>query len=289
LLQKELATQTGIATRTIQDIERGPDTLRLSPSNAQKISAVTGVSTEYLLANDPKREITNTAGEPWSEKDVKAIRQRNEKWPALQPLALKFLADFYHQLFLDHFYLRCLLLATPNPSAALESWRYHREKAWVEFLKEWPEAKVAKEDLPWSDWQETIKQDLDLVLAHPYGPFSEAERELFDAHLSGNKEKTGEKMFDSDMEWIRSPSARRRSDTFWGTPYWGPRAKTVDEAMTAIGPLSEILKGMEAAGYPQEELEKLKAAMVEEGGTKPAQEAKNEGAPAKRRGPKRQR
>jgi hypothetical protein len=293
--------RTGIPVRTIQDIER--ETFKLSLANAEKISAATGVSTDYLLANDPNREITNIAGESWSEKDVKAIKQRAEEWPRMPEMEVFFRASFFNQMVLDYYKLRRSLLATRYPFKALDSWREHREKAWVEFLKEWPTAKwenpeaikpanadkwkkewekdfrgektgryiTKEENLSWEREIETAKHDAEFVLAHPLKPRSGpdadaammAEFRILGAARSGEPVESGDPMLN---DFLESERAGRRH---------------VFKSYTFDG-------FHDGAKMPQELVGEAISAIVTRG-TKPDEVAENEGAPAKRHSPKKQR
>jgi hypothetical protein len=293
--------RTGIPLRTIQDIER--EKFKLSLANAEKISAATGVSTDYLIANDPTHDITNTAGELWSEKDVKAIKQRAEEWPGLPEMLIRLRANFFGHMLSDYYILRRSLLATKDPLGALYSWQECRDKAWVEFLKEWPAAKwenseaIKPADAP--KWKEdfiagktahsfplnegrdeaieTAKQDAEFVLAHPFEPKGsgpqhareeEADFDILSAAVRGELRGSGDKIVDSFLETFRDPkfNYRQRSLTFDG---YHDGAKMPPELVQELH--DEIMYAMR------------------ERSTKPDEEAKNEGAPAKRRSPKKQR
>jgi transcriptional regulator with XRE-family HTH domain len=248
-LQKELEDRTGIKLRTIQEIERGSKKgLKLSRRNAQRISAVTGVNVDCLVDGDDwpaDREIINTSGKRWSEKDAKAIKRSNEGWPGAEAVVASLQAEFHRQLLLDHFFLRCLLLATPDPSEALDDWRWHRERAWTQFQKDYPTAKIGK-DLEWPEGRkvlETIRQDIDLVSAHE-DPIQGRAKELLRALIFGEAQiKLGDKIADSFLGQFPGPGwfltkkgpgliitkrkptkrelAKREPDTFWGelTPF----------------------------------------------------------------------
>jgi len=245
-LQKEMAHHANIPVRTIQDIERGPDTLKLSAANARKISAATGVSTDYLLANDPNREITNISGEPWSEKDLEAIKPRAEEWPGLSEMGIQLRAMFFSGLLSDYYILRRSLLATQRPLRALDSWREHREKAWVEFLKEWPAAKwespyaIKPADFPTKANSlsgdravETAKQDAEFVLEHPFGPRTLPDPifDILEAAYAGVPVESGDKVLDDFLESLSAQKRPQRSYTFDG---YHDGAKSPPEAMQAV-------------------------------------------------------
>jgi transcriptional regulator with XRE-family HTH domain len=159
LHQKELAERVGLHWRTIQDVERGKT--QLSRRNAMRISEKTGVSVNWLLANDPTREMVSVSGEPWSNQDRVTAARRAERFPRIARLTRKLQATVSGRLLYEYFELRTLIEAMPNPLAALLAWHEIRKRALEEFMKKFPEAKEIRPD---RFNPESIKGDVDIVI-----------------------------------------------------------------------------------------------------------------------------
>lgn len=130
--QKEFAKALGCSESAIQQIELGK--LALSRRMAMRISERTGVSVEWLLTNDPEREIVNVFGRKWSP-DTKRIELFRERWAKLQPMVRACQVLICQRLLEDYLCLRSLIESLPNPGKAMREWEsYHRE-AFLKFLE----------------------------------------------------------------------------------------------------------------------------------------------------------
>ena len=182
LHQNELAKRVGLHRRTIQDIERGK--LHLSRRSALRISEKTGVSVDWLQANDPKREIINVGGKPWSNKDRQTFDRRNKLWPTLSRITRRWQLAVCVELFKDYLGMRSLLEGVANPGQATLKWRAFHRKAVAEFIASYePITKKfnpndAERFLPDSrdglsvEALQTVRDDVDAVL-DDFGPIDE--------------------------------------------------------------------------------------------------------------------
>lgn len=133
LRQKELARKVLCHYRTIQDVEHGK--LRLSRILAMRISEKTGVSVDWLLKNDPKRDIVNCSGRRWSNKDRKLFEDRQKRWADLLPAIRKWRVLVCMELLKDYLRLRSLIETLPEPGKALIHWGNWRREAFLKFLE----------------------------------------------------------------------------------------------------------------------------------------------------------
>ena len=130
--QKEFAKAVGCSESAIQQIELGK--LALSRRMAMRISERTGVSVEWLLANDPEREIVNVFGRKWSP-DTKRIELFRERWAELQPMVRACQVLICQRLLEDYLCLRSLIESLPNPGKAMREWESHHREAFLKFME----------------------------------------------------------------------------------------------------------------------------------------------------------
>jgi transcriptional regulator with XRE-family HTH domain len=132
LTQYEFAKRTGVGEKTVQTIELSG---KISRGMAARISAKTGVNVQWLIANDPTKEIQNVAGKPWSNKDRQAFESRSRRWPDATIEIRKWQLKVCAELLQDYLGLRSFLESLPNPSEAADKWRSCKDSAVIGFLK----------------------------------------------------------------------------------------------------------------------------------------------------------
>ncbi len=170
LYQREFAERVGLHWRTVQDIERRG---RISRRNAIKISEKTGVSSDWLLQNDPSLEIKSVSGKRWSNKDRHAFEARSKRWPELAPVIRKWNLAVCFTLLYDYVNLRFLLEGLPNPPEALRKWKACQHGAIVKFLAAYRPASEREKELTrkgGGEWPRlsresllTVKDDVDTI------------------------------------------------------------------------------------------------------------------------------
>ena len=74
LTQAEMGERLFLDRGTYQSLELGPKRLRMTKAMAQKISRLTGLSAEWLLAGNPEAPMVDTDGRPYSHKTFNAAQ-----------------------------------------------------------------------------------------------------------------------------------------------------------------------------------------------------------------------
>jgi transcriptional regulator with XRE-family HTH domain len=166
LHQKEMADRVGLHWRTIQDIERGKPPL--SRRNAMRISEKTGVSVNWLLRNDPAREIVNVSGKKWSHKDRQAFEARSKRWPGVVRQARMWELGVCATLFKDYLLVKALLEGVPNPTQASFKWHQCQKDALIKFASSYEPLRAKRkseliEKVLNKEAIQEIKGDLDAI------------------------------------------------------------------------------------------------------------------------------
>jgi transcriptional regulator with XRE-family HTH domain len=166
-LQKELADYVGLSRRTIQDIERG--VLPLSRRNAVRISEKTGVSVEWLLANDRSRPITNISGKPWNPRDQRWFTTLSQgmgqdRMAILRPI----LAAGVLPLLLQDYLRQRVFFERLNPRnpQAIFRWSERKAEAWRDFISSDPNLAEYSQDQPRDlnvESLNSIRDDLEVI------------------------------------------------------------------------------------------------------------------------------
>ena len=80
LTQKDFADHVGCSESTLEAVERGPKRLKLSAALAEKIFLATGVSPDWLLANDFAKPMTEGMhGQPYTKRIFEEIEANRAK------------------------------------------------------------------------------------------------------------------------------------------------------------------------------------------------------------------
>jgi transcriptional regulator with XRE-family HTH domain len=134
-LQKVLADRCGLSDRTIQDIERG--ILKLSRRNAMRISAATGVDTQWLLDDNPSKPVLNVDGRKWSLKDL----DRQKQWEQIGTEARRFELAPHYLLLQQYLQASDLIEGLPNAYKAARKWDEYFSEALGRFINEYAPAR----------------------------------------------------------------------------------------------------------------------------------------------------
>jgi DNA-binding XRE family transcriptional regulator len=157
LSQQGLAKDVGVHWRTIQDVECGKR--KLSYKLASDISDATGVSQEWLLANNAKREPINRDGKKYRfSYDREKVQLSRTEWTLYSKLKRGHALAICSLLFKQYRVHRCLLDRLPNTA---ETWFAFGEcinDSLTKFLQEYPAAREA--------WPSDLWKDSPWVVAH---------------------------------------------------------------------------------------------------------------------------
>jgi transcriptional regulator with XRE-family HTH domain len=133
--QKGFANMCRCHCRTIQQIELGK--LRLSRTMAMRISERTGVSVEWLLANDKARGIVDVLDRKWSPD-----KESRKRWAGLRPRIRVYQLLICTKLFEEYLRLRSLIESLPNPGKAMREWESLHREAFLKFLENYEPVSV---------------------------------------------------------------------------------------------------------------------------------------------------